>query len=79
MIKSPCKDCTERFTACHDHCPKDKRGEFGYKAWKEEVARINKARKEYVAQGQTIWSDARRRNLWASIRRDGSQTKKKFK
>ena len=32
---SPCKGCTERFTACSDHCPKDERGEFGYKAWKE--------------------------------------------
>lgn len=34
---SPCKDCRERFTACHDICPKDKRGEFGYKAWKKMV------------------------------------------
>ena len=30
---APCKDCAERFTACHDRCPKDERGEFGYKAW----------------------------------------------
>ena len=27
---SPCKDCTERFIACSDHCPKDERGEFGH-------------------------------------------------
>jgi hypothetical protein len=32
---SPCKDCPERFLACSDHCPKDARGEYGYKAWKE--------------------------------------------
>lgn len=32
---SPCKGCTERFTACSDRCPKDARGEFGYKAWRE--------------------------------------------
>ena len=43
----PCKDCTERFQACWDHCPKDERGEFGYKAWKAETKRVNKARIEY--------------------------------
>ena len=31
----PCKDCTERFTACSDRCPKGARGEYGHKAWKE--------------------------------------------
>ena len=43
----PCKDCTERFLACHDHCPKDERGGFGYKAWKAETKRVNMARAEY--------------------------------
>ena len=71
-MNAPCKDCPDRHTACHDHCEK-------YKAWKEEHDRINKARREYVAQGQTIWSEAKRRNLWASIRRDNSMSKKKFK
>ena len=28
METSPCKDCTEKYTACHDHCDK-------YKGWKE--------------------------------------------
>jgi hypothetical protein len=46
----PCKDCTERFQACWDHCPKDERGEFGYKAWKAEIKRVNKVREEYVRQ-----------------------------
>ena len=44
----PCKECTERFRACWDHCPKDERGEFGYKAWKAEIKRVNKAREEYA-------------------------------
>lgn len=45
---SPCTGCTERFTACWDHCPKDERGEFGYKAWKAEAKRVKKAREEYL-------------------------------
>lgn len=44
---SPCNGCTERFTACHDRCPKDERGELGYKAWKSRLDEINKRRKEY--------------------------------
>ena len=44
----PCKECSERFLACHDRCPKDERGEFGYKAWKAEIKRVNKAREEYL-------------------------------
>ena len=45
--KAPCKGCTERFTACHDRCPKDERGEFGYNAWKDKVDEANKARQAY--------------------------------
>ena len=44
---SPCQNCAERFTACHDRCPKDERGEEGYKAWKAENERINEERKRY--------------------------------
>lgn len=47
LEKPPCAGCTERFYACHDRCPKDERGEFGYKAWKAEIKRVNKARIEY--------------------------------
>lgn len=36
----PCKDCTERFTACHDKCEK-------YKEWKLRLDEVNKRRKEY--------------------------------
>lgn len=32
--KCPCYGCTERFTACSDRCPKDARGEYGYKTWR---------------------------------------------
>lgn len=44
---SPCQNCTERFTACHDRCPKDLRGEEGYKAWVAENDRIKAERKKY--------------------------------
>ena len=37
MRSSPCKDCPERFPACSAHCPKDARGEYGYKAWRAEL------------------------------------------
>ena len=46
---SPCKDCRERFTACHDICPKDKRGEYGYKAWKSELEQ----KKEQIKEAET--------------------------
>ena len=47
---SPCDGCAERFTACHDRCPKDKRGEFGYAAWVAQCREINNKRKEYEKQ-----------------------------
>lgn len=43
----PCKDCPERFPACSDKCPKDARGEYGYKAWKTELHKEKDAEKEY--------------------------------
>ena len=43
----PCKDCSERFYACSDKCPKDERGEFGYKAWKADLRKQKAAEKEY--------------------------------
>lgn len=45
---SPCLNCPERFIACSDKCPKDDRGEYGYKAWKAEIARVKKAKKDYL-------------------------------
>lgn len=43
--KPPCLGCAERFLACSDHCPKDKRGEYGYLAWKAKVKKIEDNRK----------------------------------
>lgn len=54
--KSPCTGCTERFTACSDHCPKDERGEFGYKAWKAKIEEMKQTRKNYY--------DLNRRQKW---------------
>jgi hypothetical protein len=45
---SPCCGCTEKFTACHDRCPKDERGEYGYKAWKSEL----EAKKEQIKESE---------------------------
>ena len=38
----PCKDCPDRYYACSDHCRKPV-----YLAWKEEQAKIRKARQAY--------------------------------
>lgn len=54
--KCPCKkDCPERFTACADRCPKDARGEYGYKAWKEELKKIKSVEKEYKKRDYEDW------------------------
>lgn len=47
---SPCKDCAERLPACHGRCPKDERGEPGYRAWRNRLDEVNKRRKEYDAK-----------------------------
>lgn len=47
MKKSPCKNCPERFIACCDRCPKDLRGEYGYKTWLAEVHKLQAAEREY--------------------------------
>ncbi len=46
----PCKECAERFLACHDRCPKDARGEFGYNAWKSEAKRVKDEREKYLKE-----------------------------
>ena len=53
--KSPCKDCAERFLACSDKCPKDARGEFGYKAWKEKLREVEEKRKLYYKFRRKKW------------------------
>lgn len=53
---SPCVGCTERFTACWDHCPKDERGAFGYKAWKAKL--------EETKQKWKAYNNLNRRKQW---------------
>jgi hypothetical protein len=36
----PCKDCTEKYTACYDKCEK-------YKAWRAKIELVKKNRKDY--------------------------------
>jgi hypothetical protein len=48
--KTPCMDCSERHIACSDHCPKDARGEYGYKAYKSDLYKLKKAEREYKRQ-----------------------------
>ncbi len=45
-VLTPCKDCPERFPACSASCPKDARGEVGYKAWLAEYRRKEDEKKE---------------------------------
>lgn len=45
---SPCYGCTEKFPACHGDCPKDRRGEFGFKAWTAEKDRVKAEREKYL-------------------------------
>jgi hypothetical protein len=44
---SPCKGCTERFTACSDRCPKDERGDYGHDAWIAKLREVQANRKAY--------------------------------
>ena len=46
----PCKDCKERFQACSDNCPKDARGEYGYKAHNAELQKVKAAERKYKLQ-----------------------------
>lgn len=80
MSKScPCKDCPERFLACSDRCPKDERGEYGYKAWKADLIAEKRAWKKYNLLNADYWTESRRRAQWNSLRRDNNPSVKKFK
>ena len=61
---SPCTNCTEKFTACHDRCPIDERGEFGYKAWKAEVQKVKDKQKAYMDDRNMVYEVEKRRNAW---------------
>lgn len=47
--KPPCAGCTDRYITCHDHCPKDDRGDYGYLAWKNDIENLRKNRMAYEA------------------------------
>lgn len=58
-MTSPCYNCPERFLACSDRCPKDARGEFGHKAWKEYKDAEKKHLKETSNRWAILGSEAR--------------------
>ena len=72
---SPCKDCQERHTACHGHCPKDARGEYGYEAWKAEMDAMNAALKR---QKDTGWTSASLKRQFAYIKLSHSGFQNKY-
>lgn len=78
--KSPCKDCPERFLACSDKCPKDARGEYGYKAWKAEFQKEKDARKEYklLMREDYLRSEERIYNQSEFARKTARQTRGDF-
>ena len=47
---APCKGCEERFHACSAKCPKDNRGEYGYKAWLDDVHKQEADKKAWRQQ-----------------------------
>lgn len=55
--KAPCGTCTEKFKACHDHCPKDERGEYGYKAFLAEIEKVKEARRLYEMKYSKYFHD----------------------
>lgn len=57
----PCNGCAERFTACSDRCPKDLRGEYGHKAWKEQHRAQQKHLQDNKYRFGRPWSDSRER------------------
>lgn len=61
----PCNGCTERFTACSDRCPKDARGEYGYKAWKADLRKFQAAEREYKRKQREDWMHSEQRSASA--------------
>lgn len=50
----PCNGCSERFRACSDKCPKDERGEYGYKAWRAKIEEVKANKIAYLKQRKEI-------------------------
>lgn len=49
---APCKDCSERHTACWGKCPKDARGEYGYRSWQADIQKVKENRNAYVSMNR---------------------------
>ena len=62
--KCPCHGCTERFTACSDRCPKDARGEYGYKAWRVQHEAQQQHYKENKYRFSIPPSESRDKRRW---------------
>lgn len=54
---SPCTDCAERHTACHDTCSQ-------YKEWKAKAQKIKEARLAYLDERTKAYEEQKRRNRW---------------
>ena len=65
--QAPCKDCPERFIACSDHCPKDARGEYGYKAYKADLNKSKQAQKEYKRQRYESYMNSELRDHYRQL------------
>ena len=54
---SPCTECSERHTACHDSCPK-------YHEWKAEAQKVKEAKQAYEQKKEDWYKEWNRRNKW---------------
>lgn len=61
-------NCTERFIACSDKCPKDARGEYGHKAWKEQYQAQQKHLEDNKSRWHTPWTAASERRVRQSLK-----------
>ena len=68
--KGPCYGCTERFRACSDNCPKDARGEYGYKAMKADKQKAKAAEREYKLRRREDYmrSEQRQEEQWQFVK-----------
>ena len=55
--KAPCGGCAEKFLGCHSNCPKDKRGEYGYKAFQERIVQVKASRRSYDMKYHPFFHD----------------------
>ena len=53
---NPCHGCTERYTACHDHCKR-------HKKWKAKHQAEQKYLDDNAYRFSTLWSASREKTL----------------